>query len=72
MKWEYEIIRTENFERFQLLLTELGNDSWEAISASYAISAPEKSSLGVGLEDYEIPPQPMWIALMKREKEIPN
>jgi hypothetical protein len=48
---------------FQMHLTHLGLDGWEAVSANYVMHEPEKLASG------NIPGRAVWIALLKRPME---
>lgn len=66
MNWEYQIVRVETAEAFQLALNKLGAEGWEAVSGAYALSESRKVTLGHGMAPSMAPGIPTWIALMKR------
>jgi hypothetical protein len=52
-RWEYQVIRQDTLKGFEEWLAMSGAEGWEAISASYAIHAPEHLESPIG--DQETP-----------------
>jgi hypothetical protein len=63
-QWEYTVVRMDALDLFQMHLTHLGLEGWEAVSANYVMHEAEKLSSG----DI-VSPRAVWIALLKRPKE---
>lgn len=63
-RWEYQVVRMDAVDLFQMHLTHLGLEGWEAVSANYVMHEPEKLESGA-----VTPTRPVWIALLKRPTE---
>ncbi|MFZ0423426.1 MAG: hypothetical protein WAL80_11160 [Xanthobacteraceae bacterium] len=66
MKWEYQIVRADTVENFQISLNKLGSEGWEATSGVYAVGESKKVSLGQGMPLSMTVGASTWVALMKR------
>jgi hypothetical protein len=66
MKWEYQIVRADTVENFQIALNKLGGEGWEATSGAYAVGESKKVSLGQGMAPSLAAGASNWVALMKR------
>ena len=66
MKWEYQIVRADTVENFQIALNKLGSEGWEATTGTYALGESKKVSLGQGMPSSMAVGASVWVALMKR------
>jgi hypothetical protein len=66
MNWEYQIVKSDTAENFQIALNTQGREGWEAISGAFMLGEPRRVSLGQGMPVSTSAGTPMWAATMKR------